>query len=85
MKISDRLEAATKIYCCNILMTGEFYDLLSDHMKVGLRLVDFITLKGAHRRSRGGRQRRHARATLACLLREQRLSQPRVPFCVRFR
>mmetsp|Transcript_14090 Transcript_14090/g.42997 ORF Transcript_14090/g.42997 Transcript_14090/m.42997 type:complete len:512 (-) Transcript_14090:235-1770(-) len=49
VKISDRLEAATKIYCCNILMTGQFYDLLSEHLKVGLRLVDHITLKGGTR------------------------------------
>ena len=45
VKISDRLEAATKIYSSNILMSGQFYDLLSDHIKVGIRLVDHITLK----------------------------------------
>ena len=49
VKISDRLEAATKIYSSNILMSGQFYDLLSDHMKVGIRLVDHITLKGGHK------------------------------------
>eukprot|EP00962_Isochrysis_galbana_P008165 scaffold2218_cov109-Isochrysis_galbana.AAC.1 len=49
VKISDRLEAATKIYCCNILLSGQFYDLLSDHMRVGLRLIDHITLKGGTR------------------------------------
>ena len=32
--MSDRLEAATKIYSSNILMSGQFYDLLSDHIKV---------------------------------------------------
>ena len=36
VKISDRLEAATKIYSCNILMSGQFYDLLSDHIKVSV-------------------------------------------------
>ena len=45
MKISDRLEAATKIYSSNILMSGQFYDLLSDHIKVGIWLIDHITLK----------------------------------------
>jgi class 3 adenylate cyclase len=49
VKISDRFEAATKIYCCNILVSGQFYDLLSDHMRVGLRLIDHITLKGGTR------------------------------------
>jgi len=49
VKISDRLEAATKIYSSNILMSGQFYDLLSDHIKVGIRLVDHITLKGGHK------------------------------------
>lgn len=33
VKVSDRLEAATKIYSSNILMSGQFYDLLSDHLK----------------------------------------------------
>jgi len=46
VKISDRLEAATKIYSSNILMSGQFYDLLSDHIKVGIRLIDHVTLKG---------------------------------------
>lgn len=49
VKISDRLEAATKIYSANILMSGEFYDLLSDHIKVGIRLVDNVTLKNGTR------------------------------------
>ncbi|KAL1499281.1 hypothetical protein AB1Y20_011491 [Prymnesium parvum] len=49
VKISDRLEAATKIYSSNILMSGQFYDLLSDHIKVGIRLIDHITLKGGHK------------------------------------
>jgi len=49
VKIADRLEAATKIYQCNVLLTGQFYDLLSEHLKVGLRLVDHITLKGGHK------------------------------------
>merc|ERR1711988_663538 len=49
VKISDRLEAATKIYSSNILMSWQFYDLLSDHLKVGIRLVDHITLKGGHK------------------------------------
>jgi len=49
VKISERLEAATKIYSSNILMSGQFYDLLSDHIKVGIRLVDHITLKGGHK------------------------------------
>ena len=44
-----RLEAATKIYSSNILMSGQFYDLLSDHIKVGIRLIDHITLKGGHK------------------------------------
>ena len=30
----------------NILMSGQFYDLLSDHIKVGIRLIDHVTLKG---------------------------------------
>jgi class 3 adenylate cyclase len=46
VKVSDRLEAATKIYSSNILLSGQFYDLLSDHLKVGIRLIDHITLKG---------------------------------------
>merc|ERR1719409_1490848 len=46
VKISDRFEAATKIYSSNILMSGQFYDLLSDHIKVGIRLIDYVTLKG---------------------------------------
>jgi len=46
VKISDRLEAATKIYSSNVLMSGQFYDLLSDHIKVGIRLIDHVTLKG---------------------------------------
>lgn len=45
VKISERLEAATKIYSSNILMSGQFYDLLSDQMKVGIRLIDHIALK----------------------------------------
>jgi len=49
VKISDRLEAATKIYSSNVLMSGQFYDLLSDHIKVGIRLIDHITLKGGHK------------------------------------
>lgn len=49
VKLSDRLEAATKIYSCNILMSGEFYDLLSDNMKVGIRMIDNCTLKGGHK------------------------------------
>ena len=49
VKISDRLEAATKIYSSNILMSGQFYDQLSDHIKVGIRLIDRITLKGGHK------------------------------------
>jgi len=49
VKIADRLEAATKIYEVNILMTGQFYDLLSEHMKVGIRLVDHVSLKGGHK------------------------------------
>ena len=49
VKVSDRLEAATKIYSSNILMSGQFYDLLSDHIKVGIRLIDHITLKGGHK------------------------------------
>uniref|UniRef100_A0A7S3F5E5 Guanylate cyclase domain-containing protein n=1 Tax=Haptolina ericina TaxID=156174 RepID=A0A7S3F5E5_9EUKA len=44
VKVSDRLEAATKIYSSNILMSGQFYDLLSEHLKVGIRLIDHITL-----------------------------------------
>ena len=27
-------------------MAGQFYDLLSDHIKVGIRLIDHVTLKG---------------------------------------
>jgi len=49
VKVADRLETATKLYSCNILMSGQFYDLLSDHLKVGIRLVDHITLKGGHK------------------------------------
>jgi len=49
VKVSDRLEAATKIYSSNVLMSGQFYDLLSDHLKVGIRLIDHITLKGGHK------------------------------------
>jgi class 3 adenylate cyclase len=49
VKISDRLEAATKIYSCNILMSGQFYDLLSDPIKRGVRLIDHATPKGSHR------------------------------------
>jgi len=49
VKISDRLEAATKIYGANILMSGEFYDLLSGNIKVGCRWIDYITLKGQHK------------------------------------
>merc|ERR1712039_518012 len=30
-------------------MSGQFYDLLSDHIKVGIRLIDHITLKGGHK------------------------------------
>jgi len=49
VKISDRLEAATKIYSSNILMSGAFYDLLSDHLKVGIRLIDHITMKAQNK------------------------------------
>ena len=30
-------------------MSRQFYDLLSDHIKVGIRLIDHITLKGGHK------------------------------------
>ena len=49
VKISDRLEAATKIYSSNILMSGQFYDLLSDHIKVGIRLIDHVTFKNSNK------------------------------------
>jgi len=49
VKISDRLEAATKTYQVNILMSGQFYDLLSPHIKTGVRLIDHVTLKGGHK------------------------------------
>merc|ERR1712070_934201 len=47
VNLAARLESATKMYGCNILMSQYFYDHLSAPMKEGLRRVDVVCLKGS--------------------------------------
>lgn len=47
VNLAARLESATKMYGCNILMSEYFVDKLSDRLKEGVRLVDVVCLKGS--------------------------------------
>ena len=47
VNMSARLEAATRIYGVNILLSGPLYDKLSEDMKEICRLVDVVTVKGS--------------------------------------
>ena len=47
VNLAARLESATKMYGCNILMSQYFYDHLSAPVKRGLRRVDVVCLKGS--------------------------------------
>ena len=47
VNMSSRLEAATKQYGVNILISGDFYQLLSSELKEICRMVDIVTLKGS--------------------------------------
>ena len=49
VNIAARLETATNIYGVDILLSGEFYDLLSDFMKRKCRKIDIVTLKGSEK------------------------------------
>lgn len=48
MNMSARLEAASRQYNVHILMSGNFYDLLSFQMKSYCRLIDIVTVKGSN-------------------------------------
>jgi len=47
VNMAARLEAATRIYGVNILISGPLYDRCSDDMKEICRLVDVVTVKGS--------------------------------------
>ena len=47
VNLASRLEAATKQYGVNLLMSGTFYELLSETMKKFCRNIDRVTVKGS--------------------------------------
>ncbi len=47
VNMAARLEAATRIYGVNILISGPLFDNLSDEMKEIHRLIDIVTVKGS--------------------------------------
>ena len=47
VNMSARLEAATRIYGVNILLSGPLYDRCSDEIKEICRLIDVVTVKGS--------------------------------------
>jgi len=47
VNLAARLESATKMYGCNILMSQYFFDHLSEPIKAGVRRVDVVCLKGS--------------------------------------
>lgn len=47
VNMAARLEGATKQYGVSILISGEFYDLLSDNLKPICKLIDIVTVKGS--------------------------------------
>jgi class 3 adenylate cyclase len=47
VNMAARLEAATRIYGVNILVSGPLFDKLSDEMKDICRLIDIVTVKGS--------------------------------------
>ena len=52
VNIAARLETATNIYGVDILFSGEFYNLLSNYMKINIvkcRKIDIVTLKGTNK------------------------------------
>ena len=49
VNLAARLETATNIYHVDILLSGDFYDLLSDYMKNYCRNIDIVTVKGSNK------------------------------------
>jgi class 3 adenylate cyclase len=47
VNMAARLEAATKQYGVNLLLSGALFDLLSDDLKDICRLIDIVTVKGS--------------------------------------
>ncbi len=47
VNIASRLEAATKQYGVNILISGQMHDTLSDEIKKICREIDTVTVKGS--------------------------------------
>jgi len=47
VNMAARLEAATKQYGVKILISGQIFDLLSEHLKELCRLIDIVTVKGS--------------------------------------
>ena len=47
VNMAARLEAATRIYGVNILISGPLFDKLSDEMKEICRIIDIVTVKGS--------------------------------------
>ena len=48
VNIAARLETATNIYGVDILLSGEFFSLLSVSLQMRCRLIDCVTLKGSN-------------------------------------
>ena len=49
VNLAARLETATNIYKVDILLSGDFYELLSDYMKNYCRKIDIVTVKGSNK------------------------------------
>lgn len=47
VNMAARLEAATRQYGVNLLLSGQIYELLSDDLKDFIRLIDIVTVKGS--------------------------------------
>ena len=49
VNLAARLETATNIYKVDILLSGDFYELLSNYMKNYCRKIDIVTVKGSNK------------------------------------
>ena len=49
VNLAARLETATNIYKVDILLSGDFSELLSDYMKNYCRNIDIVTVKGSNK------------------------------------
>jgi hypothetical protein len=47
VNLASRLEAATKQYCTQILMSGDIVNLMSEKVRQLVRLLDRVTVKGS--------------------------------------